>query len=72
MENFNKEYAMLTALKDLITSIVTITLLAYATGQQEWLWKQIASLRHESIKNSRQDWGCPSIFQKTACKPPRH
>ena len=58
---------MLSAIKDLITVIGAITLLAYSTGQQEWLWKQIAVLRREALNESRKDWGCPSIFNKAAC-----
>jgi len=59
---------MLAAIKDLITAIATITLLAYSTGQQEWLWKQTAILRREVLREARQDWGCPSIFHKVACR----
>ena len=59
---------MLAAIKDLITVIATVVLLAYTTGQQDWLWKQIAMLRHETLIESQRDWGCPSIFNKSACK----
>lgn len=59
---------MLAALKDLITAIAAVTLLAYSTGQQKWLWKQIAILRREALVESRKDWGCPSIFRRSACK----
>ncbi len=59
---------MLAALKDLITAIAAVTLLAYSTGQQEWLWKQIAILRREALVESQKDWGCPSIFEKSACR----
>ncbi len=58
---------MLSALKDLIVLVSTIVVLAYSTGQQEWLWKQIAVVRREAIAGSRADWGCPSIFDKRAC-----
>ncbi len=62
---------MLAALKDLITAIAAVTLLAYSTGQQEWVWKQIALLRREALAESHKDWGCPSTFNKTACKSMR-
>lgn len=58
---------MLAAIKDIITVIAAVTLLAYSTGQQEWFWKQIAALRREALIESRKDWGCPSIFNKKAC-----
>jgi hypothetical protein len=58
---------MVAALKDIITAIAAITVLAYATGQQKWLWKQIAILRREALIESQKDWGCPSIFNLRAC-----
>ncbi|MCC7406279.1 MAG: hypothetical protein IT288_17935 [Bdellovibrionales bacterium] len=57
---------MLAAIKDLIAAICAITLLAYSTGRQEWLWKQITTLRREALIKSQEDWGCPSIFSKNA------
>ena len=59
---------MLGALKDLITVLAAAVLLAYSTGQQDWLWTQIAAIRHGAIIEARRDWGCPSIFNKSACK----
>lgn len=59
---------MLAGIKDLTTAIAAITLLAYSTGQQERLWKQITALRREVLREVRQDWDCPSIFHKVACR----
>ena len=59
---------MLAAIKDLITAIAAVTFLAYSTGQQEWLWRQIAALRHEALRGARRDRGCPSIVHKKACR----
>jgi len=59
---------MLSALKDLIVLVSTIVALAYSTGQQKWLWQQIAILRHEAVIGAKADWGCPSIFDKYACR----
>ena len=56
---------MLSALKDLIVLVSTIVALAYSTGQQKWLWQQIAILRHEAVIGAKADWGCPSIFDST-------
>jgi hypothetical protein len=58
---------MLAAIKDLITAIAAITVLAYSTGQQEWLWKQITALHHEALAESQKSWGCPSLFNKSTC-----
>jgi hypothetical protein len=58
---------MLSAIKDAIGAIALIVTVAYSTGHREWLWNQIAILRVEAIRNSKVDWGCPSIFRKNAC-----
>lgn len=59
---------MLTAIKDLIAAIAAVTVLAYSTDQQEWLWKQVAVLRFKVLIESKENWGCPSIFNKSACQ----
>jgi hypothetical protein len=59
---------MISALKDIIVLVSTIVALAYSTGQQKWLWQQIAVVRREAIAKSTSDWGCPSIFDKSACR----
>lgn len=58
---------MLAALKDIIAVIGTVVILAYSTGQHEWLWKQITVVRQIALDSARQDWGCPSIFNRTSC-----
>lgn len=62
---------MLSALKDLIVLVSTIVAFAYSTGQQKWLWQQIAIVRREAIAGSQADWGCPSIFDKRSCHEKR-
>lgn len=59
---------MLAALKEFILIIASIVVIAYATGQREWLWRQIATVRHVALTETKKDWGCPSIFNKSACK----
>lgn len=59
---------MLTALKDIIAVIGVVVILAYSTGQREWLWKQITVVRQVALDGARQDWGCPRIFDKSVCK----
>lgn len=59
---------MLAALKEIILIIATVVAIAHATGQQEWLWRQIATVRHVALAETKRDWGCPSIFNKSACK----
>lgn len=63
---------MLSALKDIITAIAAITLLAYLIGQQEWPWQQIAILRRDALIESQKDWGCPSTFNRNTCTQDRY
>ncbi len=58
---------MLSATKDLIVLVSTIVALTYSTGQEKWLWQQIAIIRREALLGAKNDWGCPSIFDKRAC-----
>jgi hypothetical protein len=57
---------MQSALKDITVLITTIVLLAYSTGQRERLWKQIAAVRQIALAEAKFDWGCLSIFNKSA------
>lgn len=59
---------MLAALKEIILLIASIVVIAQATGQREWLWRQIATIRHAALVETKKDWGCPSIFNKSACR----
>ncbi len=59
---------MLAALKELMLLIATIVVIAHATGNREWLWRQIASVRQAALVETKKDWGCPSIFNKSACR----
>mgnify|MGYP000302154333 CR=1 FL=1 len=59
---------MQSALRDMTLAIAALVILAYSTGQREWLWKQIAVVRQIALTEARQDWGCPSIFDKSACQ----
>lgn len=58
---------MLSAIKDMATAIAIATVFAFSNGEQKWIWSQIYELRYEVLKIARQDWGCPSIFSKSAC-----
>lgn len=59
---------MLAALKELMLIIASIVVVAHATGQRDWLWRQIASVRHAALVETKKDWGCPSIFNKSTCR----
>jgi hypothetical protein len=48
--------------------IATFIVLSTAAGHGDVVWKTIAEIRRVAITNSRQDFGCPSIFNKGACK----
>jgi hypothetical protein len=67
-ESFSKEKSVLAALKDMIAVFAAIVVLIYSTGQREWLWRQIAVAQQIALAEARQDWGCPSISSKSACK----
>ena len=47
--------------------IVTFIVLSTASGHGDVVWKAIAEVRRVAITNARQDFGCPSIFNKGAC-----
>jgi len=59
---------MLVAFKEITLLIASIVAFAHVTGQREWLWRQIATARHAALTEAKKDWGCPSIFNKSACK----
>jgi hypothetical protein len=59
---------MLSAIKDLIAAISITVAFAFSIGNQDWIWRQIASVRYEALVSSKADWGCPSIFRKDACR----
>lgn len=54
-------------IKELVGTIATVVGLLYATGNQAIVWSGLYSLRAKVIQEMRQDWGCPSIFDKRAC-----
>ncbi len=58
---------MLGAIKDLVILLASVVVIAHATGQREWLWKQVATIRQQVLVKANQEWGCPSIFSKNAC-----
>ena len=47
--------------------IVTFIVLSTASGHGDVVWKAIAEIRRVATTNARQDFGCPSIFNKGAC-----
>lgn len=59
---------MQSALKDFSAVIATVVVIAYATGQRNWLWNQLYAMRKAAIQEMKHDWGCPSVFDKKACK----
>jgi len=48
--------------------ITTFIVLSTASGHGDVVWKAIAEIRRVAITKSRQNFGCPSIFSKGACK----
>jgi len=47
--------------------IVTLIVLAVASGRQDLVWRGIAEVRKVALANARKDWGCPSVFNRGAC-----
>lgn len=52
---------------EIIGVIVTFIVLSTASGHGDVVWKVIGEVRRVAISNARQDFGCPSIFNKSAC-----
>ncbi|MGK5081661.1 hypothetical protein WDW37_00025 [Bdellovibrionota bacterium FG-1] len=42
--------------------IVTVIVLATASGHGDWVWRGITEIRRVAITNAQQDFGCPSLF----------
>ncbi len=58
---------MLGAIKDIVILVATAVVVAHASGKLEWVWKQIAIIRRAATVKANENWGCPSIFNKSAC-----
>jgi len=56
------------SLSEIVGIIVTFVVLSVASGHGDLVSKGLAELRRVAITNSRQDWGCPSLFGSGACK----
>lgn len=58
---------MFSLVKDIASVIAIATVFAFSNGDYEWIWRESGTVRTEVMQLVRQDWGCPSIFSKTAC-----
>lgn len=47
--------------------IATLIVLAVASGREDLVWRAIVEARKVALANARTDWGCPSVFSKSAC-----
>ncbi|MBI2606460.1 MAG: hypothetical protein HYW49_10320 [Deltaproteobacteria bacterium] len=52
---------------EIIGVIVTFIVLSTAPGHGDVVWKVIGEVRRVAISNARQDFGCPSVFNRDAC-----
>ena len=53
---------------EIIGTIVTFIVVSTASGHGDWTWKAISEVRKVAISQTDEDWGCPSIFNKNACR----
>ena len=58
---------MFSIVKDIASVVAIATVFAFSNGDHECIWQQLREYRTEIIHLTRQDWGCPSIFSKSAC-----
>lgn len=54
--------------KEAIGVITTLIILATASGHGDKVWPTLIKFRFYVLKESKKDWGCPSIFNKSACR----
>ncbi|MBI3558476.1 MAG: hypothetical protein HY074_19575 [Deltaproteobacteria bacterium] len=47
---------------EIIGVIATFIVLSTASGHGNVVWEAISKLCRVAITNTRQDWGCPSVF----------
>ncbi len=50
--------------KEAIAVITTFVVLATASGRGDLVWDNLIKFRHYVLKETKKDWGCPSIFSK--------
>ncbi len=53
---------------ELVGVIATFVSLSIATGHGDWVWREIAVAQSNALHAMGQDWGCPSAFNKSACR----
>lgn len=54
--------------REAVGVIVTLIVLAVASGRQDLVLRAVAEVRKVALANARADWGCPSVFNRGACK----
>jgi len=52
---------------EIIAAIVSVIVLAFASGRGDLVWKGVGEVRRIAITNARQDWGCPSLWGGGGC-----
>lgn len=53
--------------KEAVAVITTFVVLATASGRGDLVRDNLIKLRQHVLKETKKDWGCPSIFNKKAC-----
>ncbi len=53
--------------KEVVVVITTFVVLATASGRGDLVFGSLMKLRYHALRESKKDWGCPSIFSKNVC-----
>lgn len=62
------------AIENLVKVFLGFYIACAMVGRADIPWKMIAELRGKALAGASASWGCPSVFNKRACKEydPRH
>lgn len=55
------------ALTTLAGTFISLYLVCVAAGRPDIPWRLIAELRGRALVGTTASWGCPSVFNKSAC-----
>lgn len=56
------------SLENLMKAFITFYLICLAIGRPDIPFKVVAQLRARALAGTSVGWGCPSVFNKSACR----
>ena len=59
---------MIPSFEKLIAIIVSAFIGLHVIGRRDLIWKAVAYMQYEAMHSASKPWGCPSAFNKGACK----